>query len=140
MFKPLLFILIALGPIVAEQTSYPRTMYVAYQRAPLYESADYLSSIIGELKRGDSILVVGAEKKFFRVEHAGRTGFVLGSNLTLTAPKRKSKSAPGVAPPVRKESAVRADSPGHCSATTRSGTPCTRKADSTGLCWQHRKR
>jgi hypothetical protein len=27
----------------------------------------------------------------------------------------------------------------HCSAITKKGTPCKRKATSNGYCWQHRK-
>lgn len=143
MFKPLLFILVALMPAIPEQTGYPRTMYVGYQRAPLYESADYLSTIIGELGRGDSIIVLGVEKKFFRVDYAGRTGFVLGSNLTPVAPKRKSKPATvaaSIPATVRSGQSVLPDTSARCSATTRSGARCTRRVDSTGLCWQHRRK
>ena len=145
MIRTILFFLCALGSVAVAQTGYPRTMYVAFDKAPMYDSADYLSPVSAELELGDSVRVIASEKKFFRIEYAGREGFVLGSNLTLAVPKRRAKKAKQnvtpapVSQPKANAPAVSATST-QCTATTRSGSRCSRKVEAPEtICWQHRK-
>lgn len=150
MIRSVLFLFCLLGGVAFAQTQYPRTMYVAFDKAPLYDSADYLAPVSAELALGDSIRVMGTAGKFFQVEHAGRVGYVLGANLTLAASKRQAKQTR------EKETATRSSEPKReapasststetktttqCTATTRAGSRCTRMVEAPqSLCWQHRR-
>jgi hypothetical protein len=63
------------------QARYPRTLYVTFDRAPVYDSASYLSNIAGELRIGDSVTVLGSAKKFFRILFNGGERYILGANI-----------------------------------------------------------
>jgi hypothetical protein len=68
---------------------YPRTMYVSYDRAPVYAEADYTSEIIGTLRLRDSVAVLASQGKYFQISLGGRRGYVLWSNMSAAAVKVK---------------------------------------------------
>jgi len=104
--------LVLLLPLLAlaahAQKGYPRTLYVIYDGALVYDSASYLSPVLGELRSGDSVSVQGSEKKFFRIAFADREGYILGVNVAEKKPAAgkvvSGKSKKGGAR--KKESAV----------------------------------
>jgi hypothetical protein len=161
---------LSLPPLVllAQQGGYPRTMYVSFDRTPIYAGADYHSEVIDTLRLHDSVGVIGTRGKYFQVSMGGKTGFILWSNLAENLPKGKGKGgkavkaqavepvpsakAPpsaAVAAPEQKQREVKtkgtaarsqseSDLP-QCKAITKSGKQCSRRAaDTSGYCWQHK--
>lgn len=93
------------------QKGYPRILYVTYDGALVYDSTSYLSSVLGELRRGDSVSALASEKKFFRISFGGREGYVLGSNLSEKKPALgKKEGATKRAPTIDAGEKVIADS------------------------------
>lgn len=73
-------------------SSYPRTLYVTFNRAPVYDSANYMSAIIRYLPAGDSVQALGASGKFFRITLGERAGYVLAANLSaVRLPVKRAK-------------------------------------------------
>ncbi len=73
------------------RASYPATMYVTYDGAPLYDSAHHMSAVLEELPLGDSILVLGTAGKFYRVQRGERQGFLYWANIAAEKPKGKGR-------------------------------------------------
>jgi hypothetical protein len=65
---------------------YPRTLFVTFANAPVYDSASYLSNVAGSLRTGDSITALASLGKFFRISFNGREGYVLGANVAAKKP------------------------------------------------------
>jgi hypothetical protein len=108
MKRHLLTIAIMLGGCAAilhsqSPATYPRTMYVIYDGAPVYDSANHMSSVLGELRLGDSIRVLGVAGKFYRVGHGEREGFLYWSNIAPERPKGKAKGKNGTGSRTKKE-------------------------------------
>jgi hypothetical protein len=141
----------------AQPSSYPRTMYITYDHTPVYDSASYMSLLVGDLQVGDSVQVLGVSNKFYRIGMGTREGYVLWSNISPDhssgASTKDGKKQSGTH---RKRAALPPDSSGivssdgaagnvkrtegQCRAVTKSGKQCSRMAaDSSGYCWQHRK-
>ncbi len=70
-------------------SSYPRTLYVTFNRAPVYDSANYMSAIIRYLRAGDSVQALGASGKFFRILLPERSGYVLAANMSAVRPSTR---------------------------------------------------
>jgi hypothetical protein len=154
----LLFPLLSLL-LPAQQGGYPRTMYVSFDRTPVYAAADYHSEVIDTLRLHDSVGVIAARGKYFQVSMGGKTGFILWSNLAGELPKGKGgkglkahavEPVPSVPPPAvvappevkttgtAARSQAESDLP-QCKAITKSGKQCSRRAsDTSGYCWQHK--
>jgi hypothetical protein len=145
----------------AQQGHYPRTMYVSFDRTPVYAGADYRSEIIDTLRLHDSVAVIASQTKYFQVSMGGKTGYILWSNLSESIPRvarekgvkaqtaRKggtggpaasgndAPAAPVVAPE-QTQSRSKSDLP-QCKAITKAGKQCSRRAsDTSGYCWQHK--
>lgn len=78
-------------------SSYPRTLYITFNRAPVYDSANYMSAIIRYLPAGDSVRALGASGKFFRIVLGERSGYVLAANVSaVRPPARRTQGARAV--------------------------------------------
>jgi uncharacterized protein YgiM (DUF1202 family) len=129
MYYILTLALLAAAPALAQTTA-----YVSYDRARLYADADFLSTVIDTLDLGDSVMVHEREKKFARITVDSTEGWILNANLSDRPTKAAAKSAPAAKPAQRETSGA------VCSATTKSGKQCSRKATSgSAYCWQHGK-
>lgn len=99
------------------RASYPATMYVTYDGAPLYDSAHHMSAVLEELPFGDSIRVLGVTGKFYRVERGEREGFLYWANIAAEKPKVKGKKKS----PAKKRTATTAE-PGKEKGEQTAGT------------------
>ncbi|MBS1913686.1 MAG: hypothetical protein JST22_16990 [Bacteroidetes bacterium] len=75
-------------------TAHPRTLFVAYNGSPVYDSASYLSTILGDLALGDTVHVIGTSGKFLRILYHGRRAYVLAANVK-SGPPQRSRGATG---------------------------------------------
>jgi hypothetical protein len=121
---------------LAASASAQQPAYVAYDKARLYADADYLSTVIDTLAKGDTVLTYEKEKKFIHVTAAGRDGWILAANLATRAPKIEARTKDATSP----AKAPADTSAATCAATTKSGKQCSRKATAaSAYCWQHRR-
>jgi|GEM_PF-2542106 len=145
---------------------FPRIMYVIFDEAPAYDSADFRSNIVARLHLRDSIRVLGVVGKYYRVAATAGENFVLWSNLGNDPPGRDVRTgmqrraagkegrkipATGMMVDSSEANAVSSESSAsgsrkkgmkgaQCRAVTKSGRQCSRSTtDSSGYCWQHRK-
>jgi uncharacterized protein YgiM (DUF1202 family) len=135
----------------------PRTMYVTFDHTPLYDSASYLSEIVADLRRGDSVQVNAATGKFYRIAMEGKEGYLLVTNVSERRPTTRGEAKPdtssppgatragGSSPAARGRSGKPASPASEiasvqCRAITKSGKQCSRMtSDPSGLCWQHKR-
>lgn len=115
-------ILLSMFPLLlrAQQGHYPRTMYVSFDRTPVYAGADYRSEIIDTLRLKDSVAVIASQSKYFQVSMGGKTGYVLWSNLSESIPKGGKKGKGGKA---RKVAAEEPAAPGNDAPAAASALP-----------------
>lgn len=98
---------------------------ITYDRAPLYDSANYMSPIIGTLRKGDTIGVLAVVGKYYRTEHRRRFGYVLAANVVLRPVSTVPAAAPANTAPV-----PAATNPPAARDTGRVGLRTDRVADS----------
>ncbi|HVZ40435.1 MAG TPA: hypothetical protein VHI13_14245 [Candidatus Kapabacteria bacterium] len=87
-------------------TAHPRTMVVAYNGSPVYDSASYLSTILGDLALGDTIHVIGTSGKFLRITYHGRHAYVLAANVKSERPQGSKRAAGNPGSTLRDSTAV----------------------------------
>jgi len=153
---PLLLLALATHLPAQSPAKLPRMMYVTFDNTPVYDSASYLSNVIADLRRGDSVEALAADKKFYRITIQGRDGYLLKANVgdRRPAPPRQKAAASSTAAsdsstsPRRPKSsrrtpdaAAQSDAASvQCRAFTKSGKQCSRRTnDPSGYCWQHKK-
>ncbi len=73
--------------------SYPKILYVIYDGAPVYDSADHMSAIVGELRLGDSIQALAASGRYYRIRFGEREGYLYWSNVQPDRPAGGEKRA-----------------------------------------------
>jgi hypothetical protein len=121
----LMLVLLAACSLAAQtggSTQAPRTMFVTYDRAHLYDSASYLSNVLDTLPLGDSVIVTGRSGDYLKVTHGNRTGYVLASNLAVL-PKGSAQKRPS-----QKRSASKQDTTTKQDAASKPGPAATREA------------
>ncbi len=153
-----LFLALFAPHLSAQPATFPRMMYVTFDNTPVYDSASYLSNVIADLRRGDSVEALAAENKFYRITIQGRDGYLLKANVgerrpapprqkaaasstAATAPDSSSSSPRRSKTPRRQPATAKSDAASaQCRAITKSGKPCSRRTnDPSGYCWQHKK-
>jgi hypothetical protein len=141
----------------AQKGSAPHMLYVTYDPTQVYDSASYLSNVVDTLHAGDSVVVLGSVKKFYRIAINNREGYILADNLASTMPAGhrvsidpESRSitidsltlklgGDGSGGSSRRSSASQQESQ-QCKAITKAGKRCSRMTtDPSGYCWQHKK-
>ncbi len=114
----------------------PRTMYVTFDRAPMYDSATYLSTILATLQRGDSVVVTGRSGTFLEVVHGERRGYVLAANLGTAPPKgaapRKARATEATPEAGSTTTGTSGASTSTTTGTATSSTPSAATSGSTG--------
>jgi hypothetical protein len=148
-------LLLLLLSTMALAQSGPRTMYVTYNDAPLYDSASYMSTILTRIAIGDSVTMTGRHGPFARILYRDRAGYLLLANLGTLPPKgtrhaarpgpERDSSRSGSADTSDRDARPVPRTSGdttlrvRCRGVTRSGKQCTRMtSDPSGYCWQHK--
>ncbi|MEP7219472.1 MAG: hypothetical protein ABI876_11175 [Bacteroidota bacterium] len=127
---------------------FPHTVYMIFDHTPVYDSAGYQSSVIQDLKLGDSARAISIIGRFLHIETAMCTGYVRASSTTDLPPMPATSGTSGTsgtAPVSGTDNAATKSVGGErtavqCHGITQAGRRCLRTTtDPSGYCWQHRK-
>lgn len=140
----------------ASPQAIPDTMFVRYDHTPIYDSASYTASIIGDMRQWDTVIVIEKIGKFARFQFQSGFGFIARVNIYLPPNKQPKPpiklkeeteatdtAAPATPhnPPPRPPTNTADQQPAkhQCKGLTKSRKQCSRIAEEgSEYCWQHR--
>jgi hypothetical protein len=134
---------LASAPSRAQSSAkFPHAVYVIFDHTPVYDSASYQSSVIQDLKLGDSARAIGIIGRFLHIETAMCTGYVRASNTAdlPSMPATSGTTGTSGMDNARTKSVGGDRMAVQCHGITQAGRRCLRTTtDPSGYCWQHRK-